>query len=45
MYSYFHSDAPGGMLVGIVPGLVIIHFSNKWKNGFKQTLAQYVPGW
>lgn len=42
-YLHFPSDAPGGMLEGIVPGLVIIHFSNKWKNIFKHSLAQDVP--
>lgn len=40
MYLRFPTEAPGGMLVGIVPELVIIHLSNKWKKVFWQTLAQ-----
>ncbi len=45
MYLHFPTDDPGDRLVGIVPGLVIIHLSNKWKKVFRQTLAQELPGW
>jgi membrane-associated phospholipid phosphatase len=41
--SHFPTDVLGGMLVGIVTGLILVHPLHQWKEVFRHTLAQGLP--
>jgi membrane-associated phospholipid phosphatase len=41
--SHFPTDVLGGILVGIVTGLILVHPLHQWKEVFQHTLAQGLP--
>jgi undecaprenyl-diphosphatase len=41
--SHYPTDALGGVLIGIVTGLILVHPLHQWKEVFRHTLAQGLP--